>query len=46
MVIILTFQNDSLDGKHGLFEAPGSLGVHILAEHTGRDPLDPYNPAS
>ena len=41
MVIILAFENGTLDGKHGLFERTGSLGVHMLAEHHGLGPYDP-----
>ena len=42
-VIILAFQNGTLDRKHGLFERVGSLGVHMLAKHLGLDPFRPYN---
>lgn len=43
MVIILAFQNSTLEGKHGLFEELESPRVHILAEHTGLGPSYPYN---
>ena len=41
-VIILTFENSTLERKHGIFEEVESLGVHILAAGQGLEPR--YHP--
>ena len=41
-VIILACQNGTFDGKHGLFEGVGSLGVYMLAAGQGFEPR--YHP--